>query len=133
MGEGVRYCNPYNQSNRSSARTEDKIMLHRGLGACPSIPSILITGSAGLLVKPMENEMKVDSPDCRQDKPVECDNCANETLDLCRYESYGPGYQVDWLCDYCRNVFDKSSTHVKQMIQIAQVLERRLLAASNSN
>jgi hypothetical protein len=76
--------------------------------------------------------MRVDNQDCRQENPAECDNCANETAELWRYTSYGPGHQVEWICDYCRNVYDKSSTQTQQMIQVAQVLERRLLAAINA-
>ena len=48
--------------------------------------------------------MQVDSPDDRKEMPEECDNCGFKSEDLKRFSNYGPGYQVEWLCPYCRHI-----------------------------
>lgn len=67
--------------------------------------------------------MKAKHPNDRPEMPEECDECGM-SVELDKYESYGPGYQVDWLCKYCANSHDKKTT--QSMAAMFNVLEQAL-------
>ena len=45
--------------------------------------------------------MRVERKNDRLLDPEECDNCGYKTS-LERFYFYGPGHNVEWLCEYCR-------------------------------
>ena len=71
--------------------------------------------------------MKVDKKDDRQEQPDECDNCGTARGNLRRYESYGPGFQVAWLCPYCEVILPGNLT--KTLANMFNVLEARSKAS----
>lgn len=70
--------------------------------------------------------MRVDSPDERQEMPEECDECGSFDITLERFGSYGPGYQVDWLCPYCANSISKKEEISRILASMFNVLEKRI-------
>jgi hypothetical protein len=72
--------------------------------------------------------MRVNHKNDRQDAPDECDNCGSEVR-LIRYESYGPGFQVSWLCHYCDRVTGTMTGENRALCQGLNALEGYLLLA----
>ena len=71
--------------------------------------------------------MRVDDPKTeRLEPPDECDRCSAADCVLQRYESYGPGYQVAWLCHYCDSMIGTSQGENIALAQGLHVLENRL-------
>ena len=61
-----------------------------------------------------------------QDIPEECDNCGREAP-LVRFEHYGPGHNVDWLCPYCLCDFSHGKSDVvKSIAAMLNVFENRI-------
>ena len=69
--------------------------------------------------------MRVESKDDRPEQPEECDNCGSD-VELKRYEYYGPGHNVDWLCSYCANDYTHGDPVIKTIAAMFNNLEKRL-------
>jgi len=69
--------------------------------------------------------MRVDNRGDRTQMPEECDLC-QANVKLKRFYSYGPGHQVEWLCQYCSACFDNKSAIVRSMAAMFNELEQAL-------
>ena len=70
--------------------------------------------------------MKVENQDDRKEMPEECDSCGSK-VNLKRFEHYGPGYNVDWLCHYCTCDFSRGKNDVvKSVAAMLNVFEERI-------
>ena len=70
--------------------------------------------------------MQVENENDRQEMPDECDVCGS-SVPLERFQSFGPGHHVDWLCSYCANDFTHGQNSVvKSIAAMLNKLEERL-------
>ena len=69
--------------------------------------------------------MKCEKTTDRITKPEECDSCGSEA-ELTRYEHFGPGIQIDWLCPYCAVCFTDNTKITKSVASMLNLLEKRL-------
>lgn len=72
--------------------------------------------------------MRVDSSDDRRDRPDECDSCMEETAELERFYSYGPGHHVAWQCGFCSSFLDVGTPATRNLAQLGHILMREIRA-----
>ena len=67
-------------------------------------------------------------PNIKPETPEECESCGSNEATLERFESYGPGPQVSWLCPYCSRCHYKTYPMLSGVAGMLNHFEARIKA-----